>query len=265
MANYEHIAHLMKGVAAWNDWREENPDTRPDLRNASLNGLNLRDANLRDVDLMEANLMGADLSEASLSGTDLYCANLSKAALVGTDLSHANLFEADLSGANLSGANLMAASLMRAKLGEANLSGADLQSASLLNADLTSADLTGCRIYGVSAWGLKLENAKQQNLVITPEDEPAITIDNIEVAQFIYLLLHNEKIRDVIDTVTARAVLILGRSSRLSVRKSSTHCVTSCAGVTMCQSCSTSLFRQGGTLPRPSHCWLAWPVSSLPT
>jgi hypothetical protein len=42
-------------------------------------------------------------------------------------------------------------------------------------------------------------------------DEPTITVDNIEVAQFIYLLLHNEKIRDVIDTVTSKAVLILGR------------------------------------------------------
>jgi hypothetical protein len=48
-------------------------------------------------------------------------------------------------------------------------------------------------------------------LVITPKDEPAITVDNIEVAQFIYLLLHNQKIRDVIDTITSKAVLILGR------------------------------------------------------
>jgi hypothetical protein len=48
-------------------------------------------------------------------------------------------------------------------------------------------------------------------LVITSREEPQITVDNIEVAQFIYLLLHNEKIRDVIDTVTSKAVLILGR------------------------------------------------------
>ena len=41
--------------------------------------------------------------------------------------------------------------------------------------------------------------------------EPTIKIDNIEVAQFIYLLLHNEKIRDVIDTITSKVVLILGR------------------------------------------------------
>src|SRR5262249_8601585 len=33
----------------------------------------------------------------------------------------------------------------------------------------------------------------------------------IEVAQFVYLLLHNEKIRDVIDTIGKKAVLLLGR------------------------------------------------------
>jgi hypothetical protein len=35
--------------------------------------------------------------------------------------------------------------------------------------------------------------------------------DNIEIAQFIYLLLHNEKIRDVIDTIGKKGVLLLGR------------------------------------------------------
>jgi hypothetical protein len=77
--------------------------------------------------------------------------------------------------------------------------------------DLTGANLTGCRIFGVSAWRLKLDRTKQQNLIITPSNEPEITVDNIEVAQFIYLLLHNEKIRDIIDTITSKVVLILGR------------------------------------------------------
>ena len=48
-------------------------------------------------------------------------------------------------------------------------------------------------------------------MVITPEDEPTVTVDNIEVAQFVYLMLHNQKIRDLIDTITSKAVLILGR------------------------------------------------------
>jgi hypothetical protein len=64
-----------------------------------------------------------------------------------------------------------------------------------------------------------LDGAKQQDLVITSHiddqlefrDEPTVTVDNIEVAQFIYLLLHNEKIRDVIDTIGKKGVLLLGR------------------------------------------------------
>src|SRR3954447_10466369 len=71
--------------------------------------------------------------------------------------------------------------------------------------------LTGCRVYGISAWGLKLDGATQQDLIITPDGEPEITVDNIDVAQFVYLLLHNEKIRAVIDTITSKGVLILGR------------------------------------------------------
>lgn len=51
---------------------------------------------------------------------------------------------------------------------------------------------------------------EQNDLVITPEDSPVITVDD-QVAQFIYLILNNEKIRDVINTLTSKSVLILGR------------------------------------------------------
>jgi hypothetical protein len=122
-----------------------------------------------------------------------------------------DLFGAFLFGAELIGANLSGAGLVEANLGGANLSGADLWAVTLVDTDLTGADLTGCRIYGVSAWNLKLERTKQQNLVITKVDEPTVTVDNIEVAQFIYLMLNNAKVRDVIDTITSKAVLILGR------------------------------------------------------
>ena len=88
---------------------------------------------------------------------------------------------------------------------------ASLLGANLVEANLRGADLTGCRIYGASAWGVKLDETKQRNLIITNLHEPEITVDNIEVAQFIYLLLHNPKIRDVIDTIGNKAVLILGR------------------------------------------------------
>jgi len=179
-----------------------------DLGEADLSGANLLDARLSGADLSGANLSGANLSGAYLSGANLLEARLSEANLRGAHLGVANL-----NGADLRKANLLWANLFWAHLSEANLSEANLEGTVLLNTDLTGADLTGCRIYGVSAWGLKLERAKQQNLIIKnlAEDEPEITVDNVEVAQFIYLMLHNQKIRDVIDTITSKVVLILGR------------------------------------------------------
>ena len=47
--------------------------------------------------------------------------------------------------------------------------------------------------------------------VVTPLGQSEVTTDDIEVAQFLYLLINNKKIRNVIDTITSKVVLILGR------------------------------------------------------
>jgi uncharacterized protein YjbI with pentapeptide repeats len=214
------------------------------LRGVNLSGANLSGANLSGTDLFDADLSVADFSGANLhganlsgiSGTDLRSATLSRANLSQAKLCKAELFEADLREADLRGADLSKAILVRARLfgaklcgailsdtdlrsadlREADLSGvtltaADLSGATLSRATLSRANLTNCRVYSVSAWDLNLEGAKQNSLIITPEDQVEITVDDIEVAQFIYLLRHNEKIRRVIDTITTKAVLILGR------------------------------------------------------
>ena len=58
---------------------------------------------------------------------------------------------------------------------------------------------------------MKLQDTIQKDLIITRDGESTITVDNLEVAQFIYLLLTNNKIRDIIDTIGKKGVLILGR------------------------------------------------------
>jgi pentapeptide repeat protein len=216
MANDEHVTMLKKGADAWNAWRDENPDIRADL-----SGANLRRANLSKANLVGANLYGATLDEADLHGADLTGANLTRAYLReanlrGKELSGANLHRAYLIGANLFGAYLTGANLNRTHLTSTDLSGtklsgANLEEATLVDTNLTDADITGCRIHGVSAWRLTLKGTKQQNLVITRLDEPTVTVDDIEVAQFVYLLVNNKKIRDVIDTIGKKGVLLLGR------------------------------------------------------
>jgi uncharacterized protein YjbI with pentapeptide repeats len=205
--------------------------SQADLPGANLSRVIFHGANLSKADLSEADLSGAilygrtygpgiiqepNLSGVNLSGADLSGVNFSTANLSGKDLSRANLRGARLTGANLREADLPDANLSRADLSDAKLSGADLSNAhlrrgALVNTDLTGATLTGCSIYGISAWNLKLEGAIQQNLNVSDYGEPAVMVDNLKVAQFVYLLLNNEKIRNVLDTIGAKGVLILGR------------------------------------------------------
>ena len=181
------------------------------LSGANLIGADLHRAFLRDADLSESDLIGSDLCDADLCGANLHGADLFNADLRGATLFGANLSDACLFKANLSGANLSEADLSRAGLRRAILFGANLRQATLVQTNFSGANLDGCLIYGVSAWGIKLEGALQSNLVITLPNEPNITVNHLEVAQFVYLLLNNDKIRDVINTITSKIVLILGR------------------------------------------------------
>jgi uncharacterized protein YjbI with pentapeptide repeats len=190
--------------------------SKTDLYEASLHGADLREANLCGANLHDASLglvkaKGADLSRAYVAGANLNGADLRGADLHGANLYHAQLFFANLSGSNLSKAKLSEANLMGANLSSADLRGANLSMATLIDTNLEGADLTGSSVFGISVWAVKLEGAIQSNLVITPRNESPIQVDNLEVAQFIYLLLNNEKLRSVIDTITSKVVLILGR------------------------------------------------------
>jgi hypothetical protein len=207
------------------------------LVEANLCGADLSSAKLKEVELSRADLTGANLCKADLRG-----ANLKEAFLIDTNLSRANLSEANLKGANLTGADLTGAILKKASLPEATLlksvlvktdfsnailcganirwvdfTGSKLTSANLIGAQLVgtilnAADLNNCRIYGISAWDLRIDDkTQQQNLVITPSDQPVIMVDNIEIAQFIYLLLKHRNLGHVFNSITERGVLILGR------------------------------------------------------
>jgi uncharacterized protein YjbI with pentapeptide repeats len=219
---------------------------RADLRSACLIRADLTDANLTEARLHGAVLHEATLSEAylygaNLSGADLRAAKLNGANLVGAGLDDAKLWKANLHEANLRLASIRCADLSEADLSMANLSGADMfqailrgadmSSASLEGTDLTGADLQGanlecgvfvrtrlgganisrCRVYGISAWDVELAGVTQLDLIVTPKEVTEISVDNIEFAQFIYLLLNRSNLRSVLTTLGEKAVLVLGR------------------------------------------------------
>jgi hypothetical protein len=221
MAVPEHLDVLKLGTAEWNRWRKQNASIVPDLSSAHLQTVRLAGANLSgarftltyfgDADLAGANLSGADLSQAYLRNASLQQATLENATLVEVELGAADLSRARMAGADLRAARLRGVNLTDADLRRAKLHRADLREAVAVGTNFEDADLTGSQVYGIAAWNVDLRGAVQRDLLITPEGEHAITTDNLAIAQFLYLLLHNERIRDVIETVGRKAVLILGR------------------------------------------------------
>ena len=207
MAIKDHLDLAAKGADAWNAWRRGTPRSSPDLSFADLSGQSLVLFNLADT-----NLSGANLADVNLIQANLHRANLQDANLTGANLYGASLVEANLSGAKLIWASLVSANLSDADLSQAMLDGVKLNRAILVGANLEQATLSNCWVYGISAWDLVGTPKSQSDLFIMPSYRKGqITVDDLEVAQFIYLLVQNKKIRNIIDTITSKVVLILGR------------------------------------------------------
>ncbi len=83
--------------------------------------------------------------------------------------------------------------------------------AKLIETTFIDSIISNSKIYGAAVWGISLHNTHTNDLIISKNSEAEIKVDNIEVAQFIYLLLNNKKIRDIITTLTSKIILILGR------------------------------------------------------
>jgi uncharacterized protein YjbI with pentapeptide repeats len=201
-----HLKILKRGVSHWNEWRRKNPATRPLLFKADLRKETLGLPDLNSVDFANANLIGADLRNMHLIEANFHEANLGGAKLQDTDLTRANFCRTDLYKTNLT---------------HANLTEANLQGTQLAGTIFERATLVGCKVYGMSAWDLSLEGSVQQDLIVRysqksasendPDIEAYLSIDNLQVAQFLYMLLNNKNLQPVINATTSRIVLILGR------------------------------------------------------
>ena len=223
--NSHHLAMLKKGAKSWNKWRSRNPEVIPQLSGIDLLDENCQDlskynldyANLADVcgayvsfretSLSRANLERVQFDDANFSRASLVEANLENAQFKDvcfeqTNLTQANFREAHLSYTNFKDANMYMANLsevkgIRVSLERAFLKKADLSRIDLVNSILNDANLNevslnkailkNCFIYGVSLWGTKASEIKLDDVYISPEINKSLKINNLELAQTIYL------------------------------------------------------------------------------
>jgi hypothetical protein len=188
VAKKEHLKILKQGVEAWNKWREENPDVKPDLCNLAIykenseicatelnsdedhsrlmtelmnsyKGVDLSKINLRGANLNRSVLIRATLREADLRNAKLKEANLFNACLVGSEFDGVNLQGIKLNNAELQGTVLSYTNLEKAVLSYVNLQRSWLIQVNLQEAILLCADLQGTEILSTKLQGANFSYA----------------------------------------------------------------------------------------------------------
>ena len=181
------------------------------LTQCDLSTCTFKNASLVNIKMVNSNLTGVNLSGRTLAGASFWRANLTNADLSDTDCQMVEFAEAQLVNANLSRSNLPTAEFREANLTNADLHGSNLANTSFLRSIVEGANFRDCYVYGLSAWDLIGTPKSQKDLIVTPPTEPIITVDDLEVAQFVYLVYNNKKIRNFMNAFTEKNVLILGR------------------------------------------------------
>jgi len=185
--------------------------SQADLAGANLNGADLSGAFLIRANLSGASLIGACLKGASFGQASLFRANLSKAILCQASFFKSDLSEADLSETNLEGANFQEAVLEQTNLRAANAANANFCFATMLRTNLDGAVLDNCAVYGTSLWDVNMEGTRQRDLDIMPAQQPVLSVDSLQTAQLVGMLLHHEKARYEVFSITLNTVLVIGR------------------------------------------------------
>jgi uncharacterized protein YjbI with pentapeptide repeats len=192
-----------------------------DLTRAEASGAHLWKAILYEANLTGASLLGAELGEADLSRAQLPLANLSEARLgksrfTGADMNQVNLSRAclkgaDLSKADLTGARLVEAEMVRTNFGGAKLSHCELSRALVVNCNLAQAILTESRLDEAVVAGARTDGIVTSNLALTPPEEAAVLVDDLEMVHLMEALLGEPRSRVLIARNSLRIALVVGR------------------------------------------------------
>lgn len=235
------------GYVKWSKWRKDNQVRTPNLENANLNKIellkydfnnaNFKGAQLKEAKLIDCGFIGADLESVNLENSNCSFSNFTKATLNNVNFTSANLINTtmiDCSCINskfidtslvqnlAGGSNFHSSDFTGSKIVITNLIDCNLQETKFVNCFLNGSNLSRSNldnsiikdstIYGVSAWDISTEGSTQENLTITNHyNDSVLSVDDLEIANFIYLISNNNKVADAIDNITTKVVLILGR------------------------------------------------------
>ena len=163
----EHIRVISQGAAAWNAWRQANPEAKP-----CFDGVQLKRVNFDAFDFSGLSFQDAQLQECSFKKTRFINCNLGNSTLLRCDLSNAKLIAANLRGTNLTGcilrfANTLTANTRGACLEHIDFRGHDLRSLDLHNVSLAYSNLEEQVLSGLDLTGINMQGANLRGADLT--------------------------------------------------------------------------------------------------
>jgi len=224
----EYIALLKSGTDKWDLERTSNPAFRPILRDVNFvaefggpgffdlpefAGVDFSNSDMSMASLRNCMFFDCSFDDAHLTYTDLVDAYFVNCTFRRTCMRVSKIGDAKFEECVFEDCDMSYCSAEETSFKGSTFTNTRMEHMSLVHTDFSDTKLDECFLYGISSWDLNLENSVQKNLVITPDDAPSVTVDNIELAQFLYLMINNERLRDVINTITSKVVLVLGNFS----------------------------------------------------
>lgn len=225
----EHLGKLQEGESSWNLWREQNPIIRPSLRNVNFekslpnkneiyNLPHFDYTNFSNCDLHGVSFRNGFYFNCVFDGSSINWADFVDGYFKNCSFRNVNMRVSKIGSAQFIDCTFEDSDLSYCSAEETDFTGScflrtKLEHMSLVKCNLTGTRIDSCSVYGTAAWDLNIENSRHENIIITNDSSEVITVDDLELAQFIYLLINNKKIRNIIDTITSKVILLLGNFS----------------------------------------------------
>lgn len=168
------------------------------------------------------NFSGMNLSGVSIHKAFAEGLNLRGAIFEGTHFEEGDFSRADFSGAKFRNTKFNKTILTGARFDGATFVNCNLNRVNLVGASFHVKEITETVVYGIAAWDLQTsDDMKQSRLVIERtyelysdlirQGKVPMMVDDIELAQFIYYLSNHKKMRDALNILNDRGVLLLGQ------------------------------------------------------
>jgi len=222
----DHVSMMKGGSIAWNSWRAENSTIRPDLSDVDFEshihtykhlydtplfeGFNLSGANLNRISARNSRFIRCTFDGSEINYGDLCFSHFTQCSFRDVSMRVTKMGSTSFIDCTFDQADLAYSSAEDTDFSKSRILNSSLNSMMLIKTNFSSTVIDNTSVYGISAWDLIVHGSSQRDIIIS-DDDNIMTVDNIEIAQFVHLLLRNAGIREVIDTITSKVVLILGR------------------------------------------------------